>query len=49
MKPVPISLPKDLRDHADAQCKQTHESLAAYIRRLILEDKQRKEALNVPA
>ena len=46
MKPVPISLPDDLRKHADEQCKAHHESLAAYVRRLIVEDKKRKEQLN---
>lgn len=43
MKPVPISLPDDLRKYANGQCKDNHESLAAYIRRLIIEDQRRKD------
>lgn len=44
MKAVPISLPADLRQFADKQCQANHESLAAYIRRLILEDQRRSPA-----
>lgn len=47
MKAVPISLPDDLRRYADKQCQANHESLAAYVRRLILED-QRRQAGNQP-
>lgn len=39
-----IDIPTDLRDYADKQRAITHEGLAAYIRRLIVEDKARKEA-----
>lgn len=49
MKAVPISLPADLRQFADKQCQANHESLAAYIRRLILEDQRRKETANATA
>lgn len=41
MKPVPISLPSELREFANQQCRKHHESLAAYIRRLIIEDRER--------
>lgn len=38
MRPVPISLPSDLRRAATATATKNKESLAAYIRRLIMED-----------
>lgn len=44
MKPVHISLPPELRQYADQQARNNIESLAAYIRRLILEDKKRNES-----
>lgn len=49
MKPVPISLPYELRQYANGQCEQNHESLAAYIRRLIVEDRRRKDGPNATA
>ena len=41
MRAVPISLPDDLRKFADDQRGKRYESLAAYIRRLIIEDRER--------
>lgn len=39
MKPVPVSLPNDLRKYADKQSARKHLSLAGYIRELIKNDK----------
>lgn len=45
MKPTPISLPDDLREYAKS-ARRPGESLAAYIRRLIHEDRERKDRQN---
>ena len=46
MKPVQILLPYDLRRFVDTQCRYSHESVAAYVRRLIVEEKRRQEVDN---
>jgi len=44
VKQVQIALPTDLEDYAKEKAAKNYESLAAYIRRLILEDKKRAAA-----
>lgn len=46
MKPTPISLPPDLKDKAVQLASSRTESLAAYIRRLIVEDLKRAASTN---
>lgn len=43
MKQIPIALPEDLREYLERISKLSHESIASYVRRLIVEDKKRGE------
>ena len=44
MKQIPIGFPPELEDYAKKKAALNHESMAAFIRRLILDDKRRSEA-----
>lgn len=41
MKQIPIALPPELESYAKERATANHESLAAFIRRLILDDLRR--------
>ncbi len=44
MKQIPIGFPTELERHGKDQAKANYQSFAAYIRRLVQDDKSRKES-----
>lgn len=44
MKQIPIGFPPQLEQHARQQAADNYQSFAAYIRKLVQDDKSRKES-----
>lgn len=43
MKQTKVALPPELKKYAEQRAAEGHESLAAFVRRLIVEDQKRSE------
>ena len=48
MKQIPIGFPVELERHGKAQAKANYQSFAAYIRKLVQDDKSCKESTVCP-